>query len=131
MATLSFAFTKIVVADLDASEQFYSRTLGLERLAYIEFGEGPGQLQEVILAVPGGASGGAQLNLVRYPNKPMSAPSETVIGFMVDDVDETVAKMSDAGARITVPVLEMPDHRLKLAYVTDIDGHIIELIQTL
>lgn len=127
MATLSFAFTKIVVADLDTSEQFYSRTLGLERLAYIEFGEGPGQLQEVILAVPGGA----QLNLVRYPNKPMLAPGETVIGFMVDDVDETVATMGDAGARITVPVLEMPDHRLKLAYVADIDGHIIELIQTL
>lgn len=131
MTALSFVFTKIVVANLNAAEQFYSRTLGLSRVTYIEFGEGVGQLQEVILAVPNGDPGGAQLNLIRYPNKPMPAPGETVIGFMVDDVDATVAAMNDAGACITVPVVELPDHRLKLAYVTDLDGHIIEVIQTL
>ena len=131
MTALSFAFTKIVVADLNAAEQFYTRTLGLSRVTYIEFGEGLGQLQEVILTVPNGAAGAAQLNLIRYPNKPIPAPGETVIGFMVNDVDATVAAMTDAGARVTVPVVEMTDHRLKLAYVTDLDGHIIEIIQTL
>ena len=78
-------------------------------MTYIEFGEGAGQLQEVILAVPDGGSGGAHLNLIRFPNRPVSRPGETVIGFMVDDVGATVAAMADAGARITVPVMEMAD----------------------
>jgi lactoylglutathione lyase len=130
MSALSFAFTKIVVTDLDASEQFYSQALGLSRVTCIEFGEGPEELQEVVLAVPNGASGSAQLALIRYPNKPVHAPGETVIGFMVDDVDETAAGMINAGARITVPVQEMPDHRLKLAILVTPDGHTIEIIQT-
>lgn len=131
MTALSFAFTKMVVANLEAAEQFYCQTLGLSRVTYIEFGEGLGQLQEVILTVPNAATGAAQLNLIRYPNKPIPAPGETVIGFMVSDVDATVAAMAEAGARITVPVVEMADHHLKLAYLTDLDGHIIEIIQTL
>lgn len=131
MPALSFAFTKIIVADLDASEQFYIQALGLSRVTYIEFGEGIGRLQEVVLAVPNDTSGGAHLQLIHYPNKPVPAPGETVIGFMVDNVDATVAAMTGAGARVTVPVMDMPDHRLKLAYVTDLDGHIIELLQAL
>jgi lactoylglutathione lyase len=130
MTALSFAFTKIVVADLDASEAFYTRALGLSRVTYIEFGEGAGQLQEVVLVAPNGAPGGAQLSLVRYPNQPVLAPGETVIGFMVDDVEATAAAMVEAGARITVPVQEVPEHRLKLAFAVDPDGHTIEIIQT-
>lgn len=130
MTALSFAFTKIIVADLDASEQFYSQTLGLSRVTYIEFGEGVGHLQEVVLAMPNGSADAAQLNLIHFPNKPMPAPGATVIGFMVADVDATVAAMTGAGGSVTVPALEMAEHRLKLAYVTDIDGHIIEILQT-
>ena len=131
MAASSFSFTKIVVADLAASERFYSKTLGLSRVTYIEWGEGPALLQEVVLTVPTAETAGAHLNLIRYPNKPMPEPSETVIGFMVGDVDATVAAFRDAGGQITVPPVELPDHRVKLAYATDLDGHIIEILETL
>ncbi|WP_097093766.1 VOC family protein [Novosphingobium sp. Chol11] len=131
MTAQSFAFTKLVVADLAAAERFYIQTLGLSRLTYIEWGEGPGQLEEVVLVVPNGGPGSPQLNLIRYPNKPMPAPGETVIGFMVSDVEAIVAAFIEAGGRITVPVVEMSEHRLKLAYATDLDGHIIEVLQAL
>lgn len=131
MTALSFSFTKLVVSDLHASEQFYIRTLDLSRVTYVEFGEGWEQLQEIILAVPNGAPGSPQLILIHYPNRPMPVPGETVIGFAVDDVEATVAALSEAGGRITVPVVEMTEHRLKLAYATDLDGHIIEVIQAL
>ena len=131
MSKLSFAFTKLVVADLTAAEQFYKKTLGLSRVTYIEFGEGPEELQEVVLTVPGGAPGGALLNLIRYPNRPMPAPGETVIGFIVDDVEATVAALTGAGARIKIPVVDMADEGLRLAYVTDLDGHTIEILQSL
>lgn len=129
MTASSFAFAKIVVSDLDASEQFYSQALGLARVTYIEFGEEEGRLQEVVLGLPNAMPGAANLQLIHFPNRPLPAPGATVLGFMVDDLDATITKLTDKGARITVPVLEMPEHHLRLAYVADLDGHIIELIQ--
>lgn len=75
--------------------------------------EGPGLLQEEVLAVPHGRSAGAHLNLIGYPNKPMPAPGETVIGFMVDDVEATVGAFRNAGGQITVPPVELPDPGLR------------------
>lgn len=131
MTAQSFAFTKIVVGDLDAAEGFYSRTLGLARVAYIEFGEGAGALREVIMSVPGGSADRAQLNLIHYPNRPAPSPSQTVIGFMVKDVEETAATMTQAGGRITVPVRALPDHGVKLAYIAGPEDQTIEILQTL
>ena len=76
MTALSFSFTKLVVSDLHASEQFYIRTLGLSRVTYVEFGEGWEQLQEIILAVPNGAPGSPQLILIHTPNRPMQVPGD-------------------------------------------------------
>jgi len=129
MSALSFAFTKIVVADLAASERFYEQALGLSRVAYIEFGEGFDQLQEVVPAVPGSAPGGANLQLIHYPGRPKAAPSEAVIGFTVGDADKSVAAMAAAGGRVTVPVTTIADHGVSCAYVADLDGHLIEIIQ--
>jgi catechol 2,3-dioxygenase-like lactoylglutathione lyase family enzyme len=131
MPALSFAFTKIVVGDLDAAERYYGATLGLTRVAYIEFGEGTNALQEVILAVPDSPTNWARLNLIHFPNRPVPAPGETVIGFMVDDVEKTAVAMTQAGGRITVPVRELTDYRMKLAYVADPEGQIVEILQTL
>ncbi|HEY4547202.1 MAG TPA: VOC family protein [Pedomonas sp.] len=131
MAALSFALAKIIVGDLDAVEKFYTSTLGLTRAAYIEFGEGPGQLQEVILAVPGGGPTDVKLHLVRYPNNPAPVPGEAIVGFMVDDVEATAAAMIAAGGRIVAPVQEIPEHRLKLAFVADVEGHTVEILQAL
>jgi len=133
MPALSFAFTKIVVTDLGAAEAFYTRTLGLSRVAFIEFGEGPSALREAVLSVPGGSPDRAQLNLICYPNRPVAAPTpkETVIGFMVDDVAATAATMTQAGAQITVPVTDLPDHGVKLAYLEGPEAQTIELLQPL
>lgn len=129
MSALSFAFTKIVVADLEASERFYEKALGLSRAAYIEFGEEFDRLQEVVLAVPGSVSGGANLQLIHYPGRPKPVPGEAVIGFTVADAETSVAAMRAAGGRVTVPVTTIADHGVTCAYVADLDGHLIEIIQ--
>jgi len=129
MSALSFAFTKIVVADLTASERFYEEALGLFRVAYIEFGEGANRLQEVVLALPEAAPGAANLQLIHYPGRPKPASSETVIGFTVADAEASVATMTAAGGRVTVPVTTIDGHGVTCAYVADLDGHLIEIIQ--
>lgn len=129
MSALSFAFTKVVVADLEASERFYEKALGLSRVAYIEFGEGFDQLQEVVLAVPGSAPGGANLQLIHYPGRPKPTHSDTVIGFTVADAQKTLAAMTAAGGRVTVPVTSIAEHGVICAFVADPDGHVIEILQ--
>lgn len=118
------------MADLEKSERFYTETLGLSRVTYIEFGEGPGALEKVILAVPEQAAGMAQLNLIRYPNLPVPTPGEAVFGFMVDNIEATMSAVVAAGSQIAVPLQEIPDHRLKLSFITDPEGHMIEILHS-
>ena len=130
MPTLKFAFTKMVVADLAAAERFYTTTLGLTRVANVESGEGIHALQEVILSVPGATGDAAQLALIHYPNRPMPSLGEAEFGFAVTDIEATIAAMTAAGGQIVVPLLDLPEHRLRLAFITDPQGHLIELLET-
>jgi catechol 2,3-dioxygenase-like lactoylglutathione lyase family enzyme len=62
-----------------------------------------------------------------YPMTPKSAPTTgTRVGFLVDHVDEVVAKLSKIGAEI----LRTPEDCEwgRRAVVRDLDGHTIELI---
>ena len=129
MAAKAFAFTKLIVGDIEQAERFYCSTLGFTRTATIEAGEGEGQLREFILSL--GDQRGPQLILIQYLNRPTPAPGESVLGFMVDDVPTSVDTMIAAGAKVVVPVTEVPEHGLKLAYVSDPQGHLIEILQPL
>jgi predicted enzyme related to lactoylglutathione lyase len=131
MAVSNFALTKIAVADLEEQERFYTRALGLVRTAYIEHGEGEAQLKEAILGVPNAPVGAAQLSLVRYASKPVPPLGEAVTVFVTDDVEATISVVVEAGGRVVVPVQEIADHRVKLAFAVDPEGHTIEFIQNL
>jgi predicted enzyme related to lactoylglutathione lyase len=131
MAVSNFALTKIAVADLVAQERFYTRALGLVRTAYIEHGEGEAQLKEAILGVPNAPAGAAQLSLVQYASKPAPPLGEVVTVFMSDDVQATIGLVIEAGGRVVVPVQEVAEHRVKLAFAVDPEGHTIEFIQNL
>jgi predicted enzyme related to lactoylglutathione lyase len=131
MAILNLALTKIVVADVEAQERFYTQALGLTRTAYIEQGEGEAHIREAILGVAGAQLGMAQLSLVQYVGRAAPPPGEAIIAFMSNDLEATIAAMVEAGGQIVVPVQEVPEHGLKLAFVIDPEGHTVEILQTL
>ena len=121
-----FAFTKLHVADLAVMERFYCGCLGFTVTARIDVGADSYNLEELVLAVPGGST---QLNLIHYRGRPVPPAGEAVIGFTVADLDAAVAAMVAAGATVTVPPTAIPEHHLRLAYVTDPEGHTLELLQ--
>jgi catechol 2,3-dioxygenase-like lactoylglutathione lyase family enzyme len=131
MTVSHFALAKMAVADLEAQERFYTKALGLVRNAYIEHGEGEAHLREAILGVPNAPAGAAQLSLVQYASKPAPPLGEVVTVFMSDDVQATVGLALEAGGRVVVPVQELAEHRVKLAFVADPEGHTIEFLQNL
>jgi len=129
MPATAFAFTKILVRDVTAAENFYTQVLGLTVLARV-VREGEEPVEETIMAVPG-AETGARLIVERPIGRPLPSPGESITGFMVDDVDSAVTAAVGAGGSIVHAPMNNEEHGLRLAFVADHEGHVIELLQML
>ncbi|MDD3798674.1 MAG: VOC family protein [Novosphingobium sp.] len=129
MAIKGFAFTKIIVADLAAMEKFYVDGLGLGVVTRIAVDETGWSLDETILSI--GEGPGTHLNLLQYRNQPAPPTGEAVVGLAVEDIESVVAMAVAAGGKVTVPVQDVPGHAMRLAYVADPEGHLIELVEPL
>jgi catechol 2,3-dioxygenase-like lactoylglutathione lyase family enzyme len=108
------------VSDLDRSVDFYSRLLGIE---VKEQGEGQG-VRWCIL-------GDRDRFYVCFFEVPKGTykPNDIHInhvGFVVDDIDETVRRIHDLGFRLEFNDAPIDWPRSKSAYVNDPDGIMIE-----
>jgi len=126
MSAKSFFFTKIMVGDVDAAERFYTRALGLEVMNRVKRG-GDKPVEETILIVPG-HDAGSRFIVERSFDRDPPPTGETVLGFFVADVEESARAAIAAGGRIIHPVQDNPEHQIRLAFVADPEGHVIELL---
>ena len=124
----AYAFTKIIVADLAAMERFYCDTLGLRVQARIAVDKPGYVIRETVLVV---GESGTLLNLVQHLDRPCPAPGEAVVGLSVDDMDAVIDAATGAGGSVVAPPVDIPDHMLKIAYIADPEGHMLELLQPL
>lgn len=125
----SHAFTKIIVADLAAMERFYCDGLGLTVRTRIAVDQPGWALRETVLVV--GDPDGTMLNLVQYLDRPCPVPGETVVGLSVEDIDTVIAAALASGGTLATPPVNIPEHGLRIAYVADPEGHLMELLQPL
>lgn len=125
----SFAFTKIVVDDLDAQADFYSTVLGQVSKHRFTGGEGHRAFEEIVM---GSAAGdGPSLLLIRYVDGSSSRPGEAVFGFAVADVEETVRAARAAGGSVRSEPKSLPEAGVKVAELADPEGHLLEIVQQL
>lgn len=129
MATTGFSFTKMIVADLAAARRFYTETIGLKLVLTFANGEGENQFEEAILSTTGTYNGGHSLVLVQYLNRPPATPGEAIFGFEVENVDATVEAVIAAGGALARPARTIAEHGIRVAFVTDPEGHLLELVQ--
>jgi lactoylglutathione lyase len=124
-----FQFSKIRVADVDKEFAFYSAALGrVEKFRYTS-PEGEIPVDEIIMTSVDGAE--QSLVLLHYIGQPVPAPGSCVLGFLVDDVDAAVAATAAAGGRVTKEPFDMPDMKIRVAFVEDPEGHTVELYANL
>lgn len=126
MPAKSFFFTKIMVGDVGAAERFYTRALGLEVMNHVKR-DGDKPVEETILVVPGNDAGSRFIVERSFDRNPPPT-GETILGFFVDDVEQSVASALKAGGRLIHPVQDNPEHKIRLAFVADPEGHVIELL---
>ncbi|MCY7533651.1 VOC family protein [Bacillus altitudinis] len=120
---MKMKYTILYVNDVEASIQFYHHILGfpikLRVESYVEFDTG-----EVTLSINSRQDVKEALGL---PVSEAVSSSQTFeIGFVVDDVNETIASLKEKG----VPVIKEPAKKpwgQTVSYVSDPDGHFIEI----
>ncbi|WP_342498808.1 VOC family protein [Bacillus sp. FSL R5-0820] len=120
---MKMKYTILYVNDVEASIQFYHHILGfpikLRVESYVEFDTG-----EVTLSINSRQDVKEALEL---PVPEAVSSSQTFeIGFVVDDVNETIASLKEKG----VPVIKEPAKKpwgQTVSYVSDPDGHFIEI----
>jgi len=130
-ATLpALSFVKIIVADVDRVFSFYERVFGVEQHARVQTGSGEDALEEII-SRPVGNVTAPTLAIKRYLNRPAPPPGELQLGFIVPNVDVVVATAIVAGGSIAQPARDAPEHGVRVAFLYDVEGHTIEIVQLL
>lgn len=117
-------FTKLIVSDLAAMQDFYLRAFGLVNTETIEMEH----LIEAVLRRPGDDRG---FSLVLYQHKDgrelVMGNSHGPLGLLVDNVDKTYAHAVAQGAKPHRAPYDLGASRI--AFVLDPDGHEIEIIR--
>ncbi len=123
---IKMRYTILYVTDHEKSKKFYHDILGLpirgEHGTYIEFETG-----STILAINTRES----VKEITGFNIPENHSSQTFeIGFVVDDVKNTIEELRNQDVQILVEPIEKPWGQV-VAYVADPDGHYIEICSSL
>ena len=124
-----FSFTKLVVADLEASARFYTAVFGLRQQTRVQ-AEIAGRPIDEILFEPTAPGGGAFV-LLRYADVTSPSSEEVIIGIVTTDVAGVVARVGDAGGSVVQAPTAMPEHGVTVAFVADTEGHLIEVVELL
>lgn len=130
LPSVGLAFTKLVVHDLEKLSTFYRRVYGLHAVKHVREHIGDEEIEEVMLATDPDAPFGTFV-LLRYLGRPPSPNGEVLLGFVTDDLPALLDRVSASGGGIHVPMREIPELGLRVAFATDPEGHVAELVQLL
>ena len=123
-----FSFTKLVVADLEASAAFYSEVFGLREQYRVQDDIGGRAMEEILFE---SEPGDATFVLLHFDDTPEPAAGSAIGGFITDAIDELFPRAVAAGATVVGPVHDAPEHGVRVGFLADPDGHLLEICQLL
>ncbi len=127
----SFGFTKLIVYDLEQLASFYREAYGLHALNRVrDQSIGGEEIDEIMLSEDPKAAFGS-LVLLRYPGRGPSPSGELILGFTTDDLPALLERVCAAGGGVHAPIKELPELGLRVAFATDPEGHLAEIVQML
>lgn len=124
-----FGFTKLLVDDLEATATFYKSVCGLTELARVDSEIEGRPIREIMFNATG--QGAATFVLLNFVGAPKPHNDEVIIGFQTSDVEAFVQRAVAAGGSIAEDVKSMPEHGVKVGFVRDVEGHLIEVVEML
>lgn len=126
--TTRYSFTKLVVADLEASARYYRDVFGLHDLQRVQASIGGAPIDEIILGKDGSHGGG--LILLAFPGAPAPEPGGVILGFTTGDLPALVARAVAGGGSIFEDVhVSVEGGGRRIAFVRDPEGNLAELVE--
>jgi predicted enzyme related to lactoylglutathione lyase len=125
-----FGFCKLVVDDLERSADFYRRVFGLadwKRVSHDNSATTGGPIDEITFRST--AAGGPSLTLIKLVDRAPPQSGEAIMGFLTSDLEALLDRAAAAGGSIATPLRDMPDHGVKVAFVKDPEGHLLEVVE--
>ena len=126
----TYSFTKLVVRDLEKMAAFYCEAYGLERVARIQEQIAGDPIDEIMLGAGAELAAGS-LVLLRFVDKPAPQNGEVILGFTTADLPALLDRVCAAGGAVHAAIRRMPELKLQVAFATDPEGHLAELVQML
>ncbi len=126
----AYAFTKLVVDDLEKMAAFYSQVYGLAQVGRVQAQIGDDAIDEIMMGAAGATSPGSFV-LLEYVDKPRPRNGEVILGFTTEDLPALLDRVRAAGGGIHADIQEMPERKLRVAFATDPEGHLAELVEML
>jgi predicted enzyme related to lactoylglutathione lyase len=124
----SFSFTKLGVHDLEKLAAFYRNAYGLHAVNRVRERIGTEEIDEIMLS-PDPRATWSSLVLLRYTGRDRALVGEVILGFTTDDLPALLERVQVAGGRIAQPIRELPELGIRVAFATDPEGHLAELVQ--
>lgn len=126
----TFSFTKLVVDDVEKMAAFYREVYGLHSVKRVREYIGSEAIDEIMLSPDPQAPFGAFV-LLKFVDREPSQNNEVILGFMTDDLPALLDRIRKAGGGVHAPIKEMPELKLRVAFATDPEGHLAEIVQVL
>jgi predicted enzyme related to lactoylglutathione lyase len=126
----SYSFTKIVVQDLEKMAAFYQQVFGLRAITRIQSQIAGEPIDEIILGT-GDDMAKSSIILLKYTERQPPRNGEVIQGWATADLAGLLDRIRAAGGRVVQDLEDRPDLKIKLAFATDPEGHLAELIQRL
>ena len=127
----SYSFSKLIVHDLEKMAAFYRDVYGLHAVSRVR-GQSIGgeEIDEIMRSADPAAQFGS-LVLLKYLGRGPSPSGELILGFTTDDLPGLLERVRAAGGGVHAPIKEIPEMGLRVAFATDPEGHLAELVQIL
>jgi predicted enzyme related to lactoylglutathione lyase len=127
----AFSFSKLIVHDLEKIAAFYRDVYGLHAVNRQRgHSIGDEQIDEIMMSTDPSAQYGS-LVLLKYLGRGRPPTGELILGFTTDDLPGLLERVRAAGGAVHAPIVEMPELKLRVAFATDPEGHLAELVQML
>lgn len=123
-------FTKLICRDQEAMASYYMAVYGygiVQRVAGSSDGE---PFREVILA-PGGDWTKGSLVMFNFTDRAAPRDQQVILGFVVEDLDALVEKITANDGKLVGPIREEADHGVRVVFSTDPEGALCENVQML
>ena len=127
----TFSFTKLIVHDLEGMVAFYRDVYGLHAVHRVRGESIGGEEIDEIMMSPDPTAQWSSLVLLKYVGRAPSPSGEVILGFTTGDLPALLERVTKAGGRIQAPIKEMPELKIRVAFATDPEGHLAELVQVL